>query len=198
MQFKAFEAGIEVYGVSINAIVEAFKLFPSIALKRLAAHGIGTTRRNGEVDIDTEGWYAQQAWLDAFKDIANSVGAQALFQIGRHVPKHAVFPPTVTDIHSGIKSINVAYHMNHRKFGLAMFEPSTGTMLDGIGQYGYADSGRNTIKSVCENPYPCEFDHGILTAIAQRFEKRARVDHDPEAGCRAKTSGRSCTYHIAW
>ena len=48
MQFKAFEPGIDVYGSSLEAIVEAFKLFPSIALKRLASHGIGTANAKGK------------------------------------------------------------------------------------------------------------------------------------------------------
>lgn len=198
MQFVAFEPDIEVYGVSIHAIVEAFKLFPSIALKRLATHGIGTTQTKGSVMIDTDAWYPQQAWLDAFKDIANSVGTQALFQIGHHVPKHAVFPPSVNDIYSGVQSIDIAYHMNHKKRGKPMFDPSTGVMTEGIGHYGYTPvAGQHLIRSVCQNPYPCEFDHGIITAIAQRFEKRARVDHDPAAPCR-KREGESCTYVIQW
>lgn len=199
MQFKAFEPGILVYGVSINAIVEAFKLFPSIALKRLATHGIGGVRqRGGEIEIDTEAWYPQQSWLDAFKDIAQSVGNQALFQIGQHVPKHAVFPPHVTDIKGGIASIDVAYHMNHKKAGQVMFDPATGKMIEGIGHYGFEPSpDRNQIVSVCKNPYPCNFDHGILTAIARRFEKRAIVEHDARAECRQK-DGDSCTYVITW
>jgi hypothetical protein len=203
MQFRSFEPGIEVYGVSINAIVGAFKLFPSIPQKRLAAHGIGVVTRKGEIEIDVEAWYPQQSWLDAFRDIANSVGPQALFQIGQQLPKHAVFPPSVNDMrlkenfHTGIASIDVAYHMNHRKNGVVMFDPRSGTMLEGIGHYGYQASPGKVIRSVCENPYPCEFDQGIITAIAQRFDKRALVEHDADAACRKK-NGESCTYVVTW
>ena len=49
MQFKPFEPDIEVYGASIDAIVEAFKLFPSIALKRLVSYGIGTLKEKDVV-----------------------------------------------------------------------------------------------------------------------------------------------------
>jgi len=198
MQFKSMESGIEVYGVSIDAIVEAFRLFPSIALKRLANRGIGSLHAKGEIHIDREQWYPQEAWLAAFEDIATAVGSQALYQIGQHVPKHAVFPPTVNDIQSGIASVDVAYHMNHKKRGRPMFDPATGTMLEGIGHYGYKPTaGKNHILSVCENPYPCDFDRGILAAIATRFQKRAVVVHDEKAECR-KTGGNSCTYGITW
>jgi hypothetical protein len=198
MQFKAFEQGIDVYGSSIDAIVEAFKLFPSVALKRLVSHGIGSTNAKGEVHIDRDAWYAQTSWLAAFENIASTVGTRALFQIGQHVPKHAVFPPTVTDIHRGIASVDVAYHMNHRKNGRPMFDPATGKKVNGIGHYGYsAEPGERKITSVCENPYPCDFDRGILTSIATRFERTARVVHDDRAPCR-KTGGDSCTYTVVW
>jgi hypothetical protein len=198
MQFKPFEPGIEVYGSSLEAIVEAFKLFPSIALKRMASHGIGTITPKGDVKIDTEAWYPQADWLAVFEGFATTVGTRALFQIGQHVPKHAVFPPTVNDIHSGIASLDIAYHMNHRKGGKVMFDPTTGQKTKGIGQYGYhAEKGERRITSVCENPYPCDFDRGILSALAARFERASRVSHDDRLPCR-KTGANSCTYQIVW
>jgi hypothetical protein len=98
----------------------------------LVSHGIGNVNAKGEIKVDTEGWYSQASWLAAFEGIATSVGTRALFQIGQHVPKHAVFPPSVTDIHRGIASVDVAYHMNHRKAGKVMFDPGTGQKAKGI------------------------------------------------------------------
>jgi hypothetical protein len=197
MQFKAFEPGIDVHGSSLDAIVDAFKLFPSIALKRLLSHGIGNTNSKGEIVIDTQAWYPQASWLAAFEGFATTVGTRALFQIGQNVPKHAIFPPAVDNIYRGIASIDVAYHMNHRKAGKPMFDPASGQKAKGIGQYGMIESGDRRITSVCENPYPCDFDRGILSAIATRFERSSRVSHDDRAPCR-KTGSDSCTYHIAW
>ena len=199
MQFKAFEPGIDVYGSSIDAIVEAFKLFPSIVMKRLVSHGIGEIKGRNEVQIQRDAWYSQASWLAAFENIAKTVGSRALFQIGQHVPKYAVFPPTVTDVHRGIASIDVAYHMNHRKAGQVMFDPATGHKIGGIGSYGYASDGPTARKivSVCENPYPCDFDRGILTTIATRFERNARVAHDERSPCR-NNGADSCTYVVSW
>jgi hypothetical protein len=197
MQFKAFEQGIDVYGSSLDAIVEAFKLFPSIALKRLVSHGIGSVNGKGEISIDREAWYPQANWLAAFEGIATTVGTRALYQIGQNVPKHAIFPPSITEIRGGVASIDVAYHMNHRKNGKPMFDPATGQKAKGIGRYGMVESGDRKMTVVCENPYPCDFDRGILSAIAGRFEKMARVTHDERAPCR-KNGADSCTYHVVW
>jgi len=197
MQFKPFEPGIEVWGVCVEPFVEAFKLFPSVAFKRLVSHGIGTLKGK-DVVIDRQAWYPQKEWLEAFEDISTTVGFRATYQIGQFIPRHAVFPPSVTDINSGIASIDIAYHMNHRKNGKVMFDPATGQKLSGIGNYGSTPvPGERKIVSVCENPYPCDFDRGILSAMAVRFERYARVVHDDGASCR-KSGASSCTYTIAW
>src|SRR6476659_667755 len=102
MQFKEFEPGIEVHGSSVDANVEAFKLFPSVALKRMASHGIGSITPKGDIQIAREGLYSQPGWLAAFEGSATNVGPRAMFQVGQHIPKHAIFPPSVTDIRSGM------------------------------------------------------------------------------------------------
>jgi hypothetical protein len=197
MQFKPFEPGIEVYGASIDAIVEAFKLFPSVALKRLLNYGIGTLKGK-DVVIDRDAWYPLGSWLSAYESIATTVGLRALMQIGQQIPKHAPFPPTITDVHSAMASMNAAYHMNHRKNGKVMFDPATGQMQTGIGNYGYNPVPRERrIISVCENPYPCDFDRGIITSLAARFERASRVQHDDSGPCR-KNGADSCTYVVSW
>jgi hypothetical protein len=197
MQFKAFEPGVEVFGANVSAFVDAFQLFPSVILKTLVKHGIGTMAGKN-VDIDRTRWYPQEGWLAAWQEIATGIGPRACYQIGRQVPRHAVFPPTVTDIVAAIASIDVAYHMNHRKNGKSMFDPATGQKTKGIGTYGFEPvRGERRIKSVCENPYPCDFDRGLLTEVATRFEPGARVSHDDKAPCRSK-SGSSCTYYVTW
>jgi hypothetical protein len=197
MMTWTFDPGIEFSGGMAEAIIEAFKLFPSMAYKRLLNHGIGTMKGK-DVVIDRQAWYPIESWLAAFDGFATSVGPRALLQIGQNVPKHAALPPGINDIHGSIAAVNVGYHMNHRKKGKLMFDPTTGQTTEGIGNYGYtAVPGERKIISVCENPYPCEFDRGILMAFSQRFEKAARVSHDERAPCR-RNGGKSCTYVINW
>ena len=197
MQFRSFEPGVEVFGASVGAFVDAFKLFPSMILKCLVKHGIGT-QVGANVEIDRNRWYSQESWLAAWEEIATKVGPRACFQIGRQVPRHAVFPPSVTDVESAIASIDIAYHMNHRKNGKPLFDPGTGKRGTGIGTYGFEPiRGERRVKSVCENPYPCDFDRGLLTEVATRFDAQARVTHDDGAACRSKGAN-SCTYVVSW
>jgi hypothetical protein len=198
VQFKALEPGIEASGASIGAFVEAFKLFPSVIVRKLTRHGVGKAVGKQDIEVDPNAWYPQESWLAAWEEIAAEIGPRACHQIGRHLPKHAPFPPTVTDIYAGIASVDVAYHLNHRKRGKPMFDMSTGAKASGIGNYGFQPvSGERKIVSVCDNPYPCDFDRGILSEIASKFERASRVTHNDQAPCR-KNGADTCTYTITW
>ena len=197
MQFKPFEPGIEVNGQTVYTIVDGFRLFRRLASAVLDQEGIGRMRSDGDLILDRAGWYPQRAWLRAFARIADEAGSGALFAIGRQIPENAQFPPSVVDIHTAIQSIDVAYHLNHRKRGEIMFDPNTGVKLDGIGSYGYRRVGDSQIVCECNNPYPCDFDRGIVTTMARRFEPHAVVEHDNSRPCR-KHGGESCTYVIKW
>lgn len=198
MEYVAFEQGIEVNGQTVWSIVDGFKAFRLMASGFLLKENIGVKGPEDVVQIDPTAWYSQEAWLRVFKSIGNSVGDAVLFQIGSAIPRNAKFPPWVNDVHTAIRSIDIAYHMNHRKAGFEMFDPATGAMLEGIGHYGYQGvAGINEILCVCANPYPCAFDRGILTTMAQLFSAQAVVTHDDRAPCRKKGAD-ECTYHVRW
>ena len=199
MQFRAFESGIEVNGQTVWAIVDGFssKQTPS---RILVEEGIGVLGPDGVVQLDPAGWYSQEAWLRAFEKISQVLGPQALFSIGQRIPQNAIFPKWVEGIDSGIRSIDVAYHLNHRKGGVVMFdERASEPMLHGIGHYGYErpHPQKKLIVCECRNPYPCDFDRGIVMAVARRFEPAATLVHLDEHTCRNRGSD-ACTYHVNW
>jgi hypothetical protein len=197
MQFKAFEPDIEVNGQTVYSVVDALGSFKKLAHEILLSVGIGSMSDNG-YEIKMDGWYSQESWLKAFERVAKDIGDLTLKQIGTRIPANAIFPAWVKNIDSAIKSIDIAYHMNHRKKGVIMFDPNTGKMLEGIGHYGYERiTNENMIISKCENPYPDAFDHGIITTMAKRFELRANVIHDDSKECR-KNGAESCTYIVTW
>ncbi|HSP78370.1 MAG TPA: hypothetical protein VLQ93_07560 [Myxococcaceae bacterium] len=198
MQFVPFEEGIEVNGQTVLAVVDGLSTFSALASAYLLDEGIGRVDADGLVVVEPQGWYPQRAWLRSFQRISQQLGDSVLQQIGMAIPRNAAFPPQVRDIHGAIRSIDVAYHMNHRKQGRPMFDPETGRMEEGIGHYGCEPVvGQRRIFSVCHTPYPCAFDLGILLSMAWRFEPGARVVHDVSRPCR-KREGDTCTYVITW
>lgn len=190
-QFIAFEKGVEVNGQTVLSVV-AGSTFKNMAVKYLNEYGI--------VDPKPDQWYSQQSWLDSFKHIAAHVGPLTLVNIGRKIPENANWPPQVTDIHSALASIDIAYHMNHRLNHQVLFDPSTGAMMEGIGHYGYEKIDEHTVKMICNNPYPCDFDKGIIEAAANKFKSPGaivKMVHDHPELCR-NNGADTCTYIISW
>jgi hypothetical protein len=101
-------------------------------------------------------------------------------------------------MHSAIKAIDVAYHINHRKNGKPLFDEDTNTIHEGIGHYGYEQvPGKSLIISRSNNPYPCAFDKGIITSMARQYDVKSFVVHDDSKPCR-KNGADSCTYLVSW
>ena len=189
-QFQAFSRQVMVNGQTVLSVISGMGAFSGTAAQILQHNGIANP-------VPTE-WYPQQAWLDAFREIAQSIGSRTLYQIGVSIPRNAKFPPGINTVEKALESLDVAYHMNHRKNGKVLFDPTTGTMEEGIGHYGYERvPATNQIISECNNPYPCSFDFGIVAAMAAKFEKNAKVVHDDTKPCRKKGAD-SCTYVISW
>jgi len=191
MQYRAFDPDIEVNGQTVLAVVAGMGAATWLAEKMLRDEGIDDPRP-GE-------WYSQQAWLNAFKAVADKVGVLTLHKIGTSIPDNADWPPEIEDIHGALASIDVAYHLNHRKHGTILMDMGTKTMREGIGHYAYTRTDDGSGTMVCENPYPCDFDMGIVEATARKFHTPgAPINVAHEGGSCRKKGDEACTYLVSW
>lgn len=169
----------ELLGQSIMAVVGAMKAFEDRAMKLLAEHGIDPLLK------DT--WYPLDAVLAAFRAILVQIGPNTMKGVGRHIPDHAQFPERIDSIESALRAIDVAYRMNHRGPG-------------GIGGYRFEALGPRGAKMVCDNPYPCPMDEGLIEAMAERYRPKdsffVQIVHEPQK-CRERGDP-ACTYTVAW
>jgi hypothetical protein len=177
-QYIAFEDGVEVNGETVLSIVDG-SVMKEKALKLLEKHGI--------INPAPKQWYSQQAWLNAFREIADTIGPRTLHAIGRKIPENAVFPPTINSVQEALAAIDAAFHMNHRN--------------GEIGHYTFEAAGEQAVRMTCNNPYPCDFDRGIIEAMAMRFLPEdsilVTVEHDLDSGCR-KLGDEACIYRVTW
>jgi len=135
----------------------------------------------GIADVQPGQWYGLQTALDGLHDFSQ---VTSLFNAGMLIPQHAAFPPGIDDIWSAFKLLNEAYHMNHR--------------YGEIGFYKMVQVDDHTIDMICQNPYPCEFDFGLVFCLAHRFapnDEQVEVIHDKQGSCR-KRGGDYCTYRV--
>jgi hypothetical protein len=184
--------GVEISREIIHAIVDAFGEFRGEAWKVIERLGLDRIRDN-----DAEGWVTQEKWFELFNAVIENVGATMMFSIGQLVPSYARGWPQAETIDELLGSLDIAYHSNHRRYGEVLYDAATGELKGGIGNYRFERvPGENRATVICDNPYPCELDLGILTTLSRRFEAKARVDHAP-LGCRT-IGAHACTYVIAW
>jgi hypothetical protein len=170
-------ANAQVHGQSVFVIVGGMEVVQARALRILAENGIAPLR--------PDQWYPLANVLNAFKLIFEKIGPSTVRAIGRKIPETSRFPPDIDSLEKGLRSINVAYQMAHKP---------------PIGGYHYEGLDRRTAKMVCDNPYPCDLDLGLVEAICDRFRPKdalwVRIEHDPKS-CRRR-GDTSCTYLITW
>ncbi|MCP4453719.1 MAG: hypothetical protein GY809_19840 [Planctomycetes bacterium] len=65
-QCQAFEPNFEINGSAVLSVIKAMGTFRQMASNILGEHGI--------VAPEEGAWYSQQAWLDTFRDIAETMG----------------------------------------------------------------------------------------------------------------------------
>jgi hypothetical protein len=169
----------ELKGQSIMAMVAAMSIAQNRALKILADQGI--------TPLEKERWYPMDKFLEALRTLQKEIGPNTTKAVGRKIPENAMFPPNIRTIEDGFRSIDMAYRMNHRGSG-------------SIGGYHYTRVGDRSAQMLCDNPYPCALDEGLLESIGERFRPVdslwVRVEHQP-GDCR-KNGAPACTFNLSW
>lgn len=177
-QFKAFAPNVEVLGEVVLSFVEVMGAF-----RRLAE---GILKDNGIEDPQPDHWYSQQAWLNSFKTITEQIGPNTLFQVARQIPLGAEISPNIDTIEKALFELDAAYRGTHRG--------------GEVGHYIFVKTGERSGQMHTMNPYPCDFDRGLLDALTRRFEPAnpyLDIIHHDNAPCK-KAGADSCTYTIFW
>jgi hypothetical protein len=197
INFDAYDR-FQVLGQNLRNFKEGFGQFSLLASAIMLEEDLGIADQNGLVQFELGKWYPLKNNLRAFYRIGREYGGTVLRQMAEATIKVAQFPPTVVDINSGLASIDVAFHLNHGVNNEPMFSLATGDMQEGIGHYAARPvPGKKQITCVCDNPYPCDFDQGLILAMARRFQPTATLVHDNPAVCRSK-GATNCTYSVIW
>ncbi|WNG29329.1 hypothetical protein F0U62_39055 [Cystobacter fuscus] len=170
---------VEAQGHLVNALIDSGEAVRPEVKRIMAAHGFTATT--------IQPWYPLPDFLRCLEDIQTHVGRFSLRAIGQQLPRYTVFPPHITSFETALILVDEAYRMNHRGPG-------------NIGGYHHEPVDGHAARMRCDNPYPCEFDQGLLEALHMRFAHpgslRLRITHGP-GGCRALGDA-ACTYHLKW
>jgi len=179
-EFIPFDKNVEVSGKMVITAVNSFPEFQKeIGLRLFEESGI-------RFPLKEDNWYDQSIFLSALKNIAKEFGEHKLFEIGKLMPLKVILPSNVNTLEKAMKYINKAYHANHRNGDIGVYE------------FISFDREYNKITMRCRNPYPCDFDAGIITSIARKFKKSVNVTYDPSKGISRKEGGNESWYIISF
>jgi hypothetical protein len=185
----------ETHGGALLNVLRASGAIADFARARWEAlGGVPGDQRAGEAPMVPD-WFPLHANLRVLDDVARAFGDVALFDIGVTVPKHATFPPEIRSMRQALEVLDIAFHTNHRRDGVVMYDPATGTMLDGIGHYLCERAASDALIALSTSVYPCRFDLGLVSGLAARFDASAKVQHAADGVCRVRGDVR-CRYVV--
>lgn len=177
--FEGSLEGAEVIGRSPTSYLAAGEsvstMFGRQTERKLADYGVE--------DVQPEEWYPLAAALAMLYDMRDEYGAASMQTMGRSIPQHVAFPPDISGVAEALHSIDAAYHQNHRG--------------GAIGSYEFHEEGSGEGRMVCENPYPCELDQGLLKGVAHEFTDSVVEVEEVGDECRAE-GGQRCEYRVRW
>jgi hypothetical protein len=145
---------VETNGATVRNIIEGCGVFQSRVTKLLAEKGI--------TDIKMDGWYPLHVVLDIIQELAKSVGPNILSEIGKTVPKNSIFPPEIDSFEKVLVALDFAYKANHRN--------------GNIGKYEVIQLEPKKYHVKCDNPYPANFNLGLLRGLSRKFSTLVRIE----------------------
>ncbi|WP_251342970.1 hypothetical protein [Haloplanus halophilus] len=180
-QYEPFEEGVEARGRVIIAIESGLSRFREEYRTRVRA----ALSEKGIDDPNPDDWYPQGAELDVLATIAEELEPHLLDRLGEQIPAVARWPSGVSGVAEGLRSIDDAYHRNHRG--------------GEIGHYRFEKVADGRGRVECRNPYPCPFDRGLIRAVARQYSPVESFVFVEERGERCRREGADrCTYVVHW
>lgn len=169
----------EVIGRSPLSYIAAGESVSSFVGKQIA----NKLAEHGLEDIEPDEWYPLAIPLAMLYDMRDEYGGVRMRNMGQNVPEHVEFPPDLSSVENALRGIDQAYHQNHRG--------------SGIGSYEFQMDGESEGVMTCENPYPCEFDKGLIQGVARKFaDSPVEVE---EVGDQCRSDGEQrCEYRVSW
>ncbi len=131
-------------------------------------------------------WYPVTTTLRFLEAVEADHGREALRSMGRAIPENARFAPDMEGMERTLQVLEVAYQVNH-----------LGATTCGY-QHHLPEPGQAEV--VCENPYPCDLDLGLIERLLERGaggSPRASVVHRLGPACR-RLGARACVFDLRW
>ncbi len=163
----------EVNSEFIAAIIESFGNYDVLGIEILEDHNIN-------IELLENEWISIQQWVDAFREISSRLGPSEIRKIGKKMAEH-FSQKNQEPMINALELLQETYDKFHQ---------------GKVGKYDVVELGINLAHLTSNSPYPCNFDRGMILAIAKKVSKGARIKH-LTTSCR-DLGHKQCVYSIKW
>lgn len=173
----------EVVGASVQIIIQSMGRVKDMGLKILQENDVN-------INVPLDGWVNLSSFIRSLEQIGTKFGPNTLYMIGKTVPEIIQFPPMINGFESAMGSINISYLNSHRNIDKT------------YPYYSFKKEGERKASVHCDNPYPSEFDRGLITGLARKFPPKnisGPMDAHLDRGKPTRKEGaNSCTFVMTW
>ena len=172
-EFIAFDPNSEVRGLGLL-----------LAIYELGNEARAVLTNHGFTSIDLDKWYPLQPLLNAFQDLSQ-MGSFNMVSFGMQIPDVLTFPPIGTPLDVILQGMNHNYLANHR---------------GDCGEHIYKKTGTREATITSRNPYPSDFDYGVLYRTVQKYRPTTSREFSvirAKSPCRKYGDDR-CIYTLKW
>jgi len=177
-KFTAFDTEAEVMGTPVLAFQAAVELLEGDPTEALEIHGL--------LDISADDWVSQQDYLNMLRYFSeHNSNSLSLVAVGMKIPEKIAWPDTISALSEAFKVFEKIYQRAHRN--------------GEVGNYSMKEIGPHHIQVIADNPYPSDFDYGIIVGISRKFSPEGVNAMVTRADSPSRLQGDDyCVFDIIW
>jgi hypothetical protein len=155
-------------------------------LRRLGVDPQPFIERHNLENLQADSWLPISDYLALLEDVQkNANNYYTLISVGSKIPELADKMPETFTLQDLFRNMNDSYHINHRN--------------GEIGNYFVEFLAENHIRVIAQNPYPSDFDYGLVWGGAKYFAPKGTFVKVVRAESPSRLKGDDhCIYDITW
>jgi hypothetical protein len=180
-EFVSFDPESEVSGSNIQLVIKAHRALGFDIAACLSKHKLNRVQPND--------WVNLQTYLDCLKDIQQEFSYYysfySLIAIGTKVIDYAMGIPNPHKSDTNFEPLNNFYQLRHRGMD--------------VGEYSQEFLSEKHLRVTARNPYPSDFDYGLVWGMARMRVSNGQVLRVIRAESPSRRKGdASCVYDLIW
>jgi serine/threonine protein kinase len=183
---------LEIRGADVAALLADVKDYATLVSHFLEREGFGNAGEDGTLRPHPDRWYPLLPMLRALHALVAAAGPRIAFELGLAMARRLRAPPGMDELRTVLSRPDLPYASLLRLRPGARPDRARPTPAAITAREG----GPRALVLEMDGPWPPDFEHGVVTGLAQRFERDAVVTHEARP-CRS-LGDPACRFVVRW